>query len=93
MTRAHVFLVLVCVLCALGVVASQHKARKLYSELERAQEHMTQLETEFSQLQLEQRTWAAHGRVEKIARETLQMAPPKPGMVLALTPVTPGDRP
>ena len=93
MTRTHAFLVLLCVACALGVVAAQHKARKLYSELEREQEHMHQLETEFSQLQLEQRTWAAHGRVEKIAKEKLQMAAPRPGMVLALDPQGAGGRP
>lgn len=84
MARANFILALCIVICALGVVASQHKARKLYVELEREQEHMRQMETEWGQLQLEQSTWAAHGRVEKLAREKLQMTVPGAGSVLAL---------
>lgn len=65
-------------------MASQHEARKLYAELEREQEHMRQLETEWGQLQLEQSTWAAHSRVEKMARGDLQMVAPAPGTVLVV---------
>ena len=84
MARANIFLAVMIVACALGVVAAQHKARKLYSELEREQEHMRQLEVEWGQLQLEQSTWAAHSRIEKLAREKLQMTAPVPGGVLSL---------
>ena len=63
---------------SLGVVASQHQARKLFVELEREQTRMHALEVEWGQLQLEQSTWATHGRVEKLAREKLGMIAPSP---------------
>ncbi|MDD5296671.1 MAG: cell division protein FtsL [Rhodocyclaceae bacterium] len=93
MVRIHILLALLCVACALGVVASQHKARKLYAELEREQEHMRQLEIEWGQLQIEQSTLAAHGRVEVMARGDLQMVTPVPGMVLSLEPRASGAQP
>jgi cell division protein FtsL len=62
--------------CALGLVTSQHKARKLFAELEREQELARQLDVEWGQLQLEQSTWAMHARVEKIARDRLHMSVP-----------------
>jgi cell division protein FtsL len=84
MSRVNVLLVLLLLACALGVVAAQHKARKLYAELEREQERMRQLEVEWGQLQIEASTWAAHARVEKIARERLRMQAPLPGQVLVV---------
>ena len=53
------------VLSALGLVAAQHQARKFYSEYEREQTGMHELEVEWGQLQLEQSTWASHARVER----------------------------
>lgn len=76
MARLNVILMLAVVLTALGVVSSQHKARKLFSELEREQERSRQFEVEWGQLQIEQGTWAAHSRVEKIARARLGMTLP-----------------
>ena len=73
MVRLNVFLLVVLAGCALALVTSQHKARRLYVELQQEQERAKQLEIEWGQLQLEQRTWAMHGRVEKIATEKLNM--------------------
>ena len=84
MIRADAFLVAVAVASALGVVASQHQARKLFSELEREQNRAHGLEVEWDQLQLEQSTWAAHARVEKIARERIGMRPPALGQVFSI---------
>jgi cell division protein FtsL len=84
MSRVNVLLILLLLACALGVVAAQHKARRLYTELEREQERMRQLEIEWGQLQLEAGTWAAHARIEKIARERLRMEAPQPGQVLVV---------
>lgn len=69
------------VICALSVVTSQHKARKLYLELQKQKEHAQQMEVEWGQLQLEQSTWAALTRVEKIAVQQLQMQFPKNGQI------------
>ncbi|MCB1959749.1 MAG: cell division protein FtsL [Rhodocyclaceae bacterium] len=84
MVRVDVLLVTLGVMSALGVVAAQHQARKLHTELEREQARMRQLEVEWGQLQLEQSTWAAHVRVEKIARQRLAMRPPAFEQILVI---------
>ena len=73
MVRFNLFLLAVLIGCALALVTSQHQARRLYVELQQEHERAKQLEVEWGQLQLEQRTWAMHGRVEKIATEQLNM--------------------
>ena len=65
------------VVCALAVVTSQHKARKLFVELQKEQDSAQQIEVEWGQLQLEQSTWAMHARIEKIAGGQLQMRVPR----------------
>ena len=65
MTRLNLTLFFVLIMVSLGVVTSQHKARKLYFELEQQQDLSKKYETEFGQLQLEQSTWAMHSRVEE----------------------------
>ncbi|MBI5626521.1 MAG: cell division protein FtsL [Nitrosomonadales bacterium] len=77
----NVLLLLAVVICALSVVTSQHKARKLYIELQQEKEHAQQMDVEWGQLQLEQSTWATPARVEKIAAQQLQMHLPKSGEV------------
>jgi cell division protein FtsL len=74
--RVNTFLILILVACALSVVTSQHKARKLFVELEKEQELARQLAVEWGQLQLEQSTWAMHTRIEKIAMGQLHMQVP-----------------
>ena len=44
--------------------------------VEQEQERTRALEVEFGQLQLEQSTWAMHGRIEKIAGDRLRMRSP-----------------
>jgi cell division protein FtsL len=82
--RLNLILIAVALASALGAVASQHKARKLFQEFEREQGRMRSLEVEWGQLQLEQSTWAAHARIEKIARERLHMKVPAAGQVVAV---------
>lgn len=76
MVRLNLLLVAVLVACALSLVTSQHKARKLYVELQRQQAFAKQLEVEWGQLQLEQSTWAMHGRVERLSTGKLNMRVP-----------------
>ncbi len=76
MTRLCLILLAVLILCALGLVSSQHQARKLFISLEEENERARQLEVEFGQLQLEQSTWAMHSRIEKIATQSLRMRVP-----------------
>jgi cell division protein FtsL len=74
-------LLLAVVLCALSVVTSQHKARKLFIELQKGKDLAQQMEVEWGQLQLEQSTWATPARVEKVAARQLQMQLPRNGQV------------
>ncbi|MDR3323575.1 MAG: cell division protein FtsL [Zoogloeaceae bacterium] len=76
MLRVNLILLVIAVCCALGSVTAQHKARKLFQALEAEQDRARQLEVEYDQLQLDLSTWAAHPRIEKIARERLKMMPP-----------------
>ena len=74
-------LLVAVVLCALSVVTSQHKARKLLNELQKEKELAQQMEVEWGQLQLEQSTLATPARIEKIAVKQLQMQLPKSGQI------------
>ena len=76
MTRLNLILFFVLIMVSLGVVTSQHKARKLYFELEQQQDLSKKYETEFGQLQLEQSTWAMHSRIEELATKKLNMQVP-----------------
>ncbi len=77
MTRLNFILFFVLLTCAMGLVTSQHKARKLFIELQQHKETAKSLDLEWSQLQLEQSTWAMHSRLEKVARDMLHMHVPE----------------
>lgn len=91
MARLNFVLFAVLITSALALVTSQHKARKLYVELQNEEELTKRLEVEWGQLQLEQQTWAMHGRVEKIATEKLDMRVPAPSRIQLVPPA--GDKP
>lgn len=93
MIRINLALAGILVVCALMLVTSQHKARKLFVELQRTQEVAKQHEVEFGQLQLEQSTWAMHSRVEKIAANNLQMRVPPATRVHLVPPPPASSRP
>ncbi|HTY04012.1 MAG TPA: cell division protein FtsL [Rhodocyclaceae bacterium] len=84
MLRTNLILLLIAAACALGTVSSNHRARKLFTEFEREQNRMRELDVEWGQLQLEQSTWAGHARIEQIARDKLGMRPPAPAQVISL---------
>jgi cell division protein FtsL len=67
------FLLAVLVICALAVITSRHKARKLFIELQKEDVLTKKLDVEWGQLQLEQSTWAMHSRIEKEASQNLGM--------------------
>ncbi|HWA11640.1 MAG TPA: cell division protein FtsL [Burkholderiales bacterium] len=93
MIKINLALAGILVICALMLVTSQHKARKLFVELQRQQEVAKQYEVEFGQLQLEQSTWAMHSRVEKIAANHLQMRVPPAARVHLVPPPPASSRP
>ncbi len=84
--RLNLVLLAVLIACALAVVSSQHKARKLYVELQQEQELEKRYEVEWGQLQLEQSTWAMHARIEKIATQQLRMRAPTAARIQVVAP-------
>ncbi|MEO5694936.1 MAG: cell division protein FtsL [Usitatibacter sp.] len=76
MGRLNVMLLILVIICALGVITSQHHARKLFIDLEAEQLASKKLAEEWTQLQLEQSTWATNKRVEAIASKQLGMQLP-----------------
>lgn len=91
--RITLLLLASLIACAMVAVSSQHKARKLFVELERERAKAKQLEVEWGQLQLEQGTWATHSRVERIATRELNMKLPAATRIEVVAPVAPGARP
>jgi cell division protein FtsL len=79
--KLNLLLLAVLVACALGLVTSQHKGRKLFSDVEREHERARELDIEYGRLQLEASTWGLHSRVERIAAGTLGLRSPDPRRV------------
>ena len=86
MLRVTLILLAVLVASALGLITSQHKARKLFAELETEQERTRALDVEYGQLQLEASTWSTQSRIERIASQRLRMRHPAPGGVQMVEP-------
>ena len=81
MAKLNLLLLAVLVACAIGLVTSQHRGRKVFSQIEREQNRARELDIEYGRLQLEASTWALHQRVEKIATGQLGMRTPDPRRV------------
>jgi cell division protein FtsL len=79
--KLNLLLLAVLVACAIGLVTSQHRARRLFSDLEREQTRARELDIDYGRLQLEASTWGLHQRVERIAAGTLGMRTPDPRRV------------
>ena len=85
MGRVNSLLLLLVIACALGVITAQHRARKLFNELETEQAAAKTLNDDFSRLQLEQGTWATHKRVEAVASRGLGMRQPDGASTVIIT--------
>ena len=80
MTRLNLVLLLAVLLSALATVQVQYESRRLFTEIERAQAEARRLEVEHERLQVEKRAQATPLRVEKLAKNTLQMRPASPAI-------------
>ena len=78
MGRVNAVLLVLVIVSALSVITSQHHARRLFNDLESEQAGAKKLDEEFTQLQLEQGTWATNKRVEALAARSLGMRLPDP---------------
>jgi len=87
MGRLLLLVLIVAVMAsALGVVFSTNESRKLFVELQGLQKTRDELSADWGRLQLEQSTWATHGRIEQIANNKLDMVNPPPGAVVIVRP-------
>ena len=80
MTRLNLVLLLAVLASALYLVNVQYDSRRLFTELDRANAEGHRLETARDRLQVERRAQATPQRVEKLAREKLQMRPATPAI-------------
>ena len=71
--RLNLMLLLAVIASAFYLVVTQYESRRLYTELEKANGHMTRLGIENERLQVEKRGQATPLRVEKLAKDKLQM--------------------
>ncbi len=71
---------------ALAVVYAKFQSRSLFAELQALRKVQDKMDVEWGQLQLEQSTWATHGRVESAARKRLGMVLPEPHQVVVVRP-------
>lgn len=79
-------LLLAVVSSAVGVVFLRHESRQLFVALQSAQEERDAARVEWSRLQLEQAWLGDAGRVERLAREQLDMAVPEDTGILVTSP-------
>ena len=80
MTRLNLVLLLAVLVSALYLVNVQYDSRRLFAEIDRAQIDSRKLEAEREQLDLEKREQATPRRVEKLAKEKLQMRAATPAI-------------
>ncbi len=80
MTRLNLFLLLAVLASALYLVNVQYESRRLFSAMDKALNEARLLETENERMQVEKRAQATPLRVEKLARERLQMRAATPAI-------------
>ena len=73
MTRLNVLLLLVLVLSSVYLVRVSYDARRLFAELDRAQNEERTLDSEHERLKTDKQAQATPLRVERVARERLHM--------------------
>jgi len=85
--KSMLAVLIVALFCsALGLIWVRHHNRQLFIELQQLQRQQDNLNQEWTQLQLEQSTWAQQHRIETIAREQLQMISPEPQDIIVIRP-------
>jgi cell division protein FtsL len=73
MNRVNLLLAAGLIGSSLLLVNSAYETRRLFSALERAKAEQRQLDSEYKRLDAERQVQSTHLRVERVARERLQM--------------------
>jgi cell division protein FtsL len=85
MTRLNIVLLIAVLASALYLVRTQYESRRLFAEIDKAVSDARKLETEHERLQVEKRAQATPLRVEKLAKEQLQMRTATPAITQYVT--------
>jgi cell division protein FtsL len=85
MLRLNLTLLVSLLASALYLVQVQYDSRRLYAEVERAQNEFRKLEVEQERLQVERRAQATPARVERLAKDQLHMRPATPAITQYVT--------
>ena len=80
MTRLNLVLLVAVIVSALYLVRTQYESRTLTTDLDKATSEARKLETDSERLQVEKRAQATPLRVEKLAKEQLQMRTASPAI-------------
>ena len=85
MTRLNIVLLAALLALALLLVHTQYESRRIFTALDRAKNEARRLDAEQQRLQVERRAQATPLRVEKLAREQLQMRNASPAITQYVT--------
>ena len=85
MTRLNLVLLLAVLASALYLVSVQYESRRLFSALDRAASEAHKIEADSERLQVEKRAQATPLRVEKLAKEQLEMRTATPAITHYVT--------
>ena len=80
MTRLNLVLLVAVLASALLLVRTQYESRRLFTEVDRAESEARKHALEHERLQVEKRGQATPLRVEKLAKEQLQMRSASPAI-------------
>jgi len=95
MTRLNLVLLVAVIASALYLVRTQYESRRLFAEIDKAVSDARKLDIEHERLQVEKRGQATPLRVEKLAKEQLQMRTATPAITqyVTLKPAAPQGAP
>jgi cell division protein FtsL len=85
MTRLNVVLLIAVLASALHLVSVQYESRRLFSALDKVNSEARKIETDNERLQVERRAQATPLRIEKMAKEQLQMRTATPAITSYVT--------
>lgn len=85
MIRLNLVLLVAVITSALYLVGVQYESRRLTTELDRARTEARRLETEKDVLQVAKRSQATPARIERLARDKLQMRQAQAGITTYVT--------
>lgn len=80
------FLFLGVVGSCVAVILASHWNRQQFNDLQQLEKRQDKLEVEWGQLLLEESTLSAHGRIESLSRDKLDMYSPSPKSIIMVKP-------